>query len=65
MPTLSPDLNPMGEAFSKVKRLLRVIGGRTKEPFVEAIGKALDVARARDPKGFFTQCGYGGLERRP
>ncbi len=31
------------EAFSKVKRLLRVIGARTKEALVEAIGKALDV----------------------
>ena len=30
LPTLSPDLNPMGEAFSKVKRLLRVIGAGRK-----------------------------------
>ena len=42
LPPYSPDLNPIEEAFSKVKRLLRVTGARTKEALVEAIGKALD-----------------------
>jgi transposase len=37
LPPYSPDLNPIEEAFSKVKRLLRVIGARTKEALVEAI----------------------------
>jgi transposase len=41
LPPYSPDLNPIEEAFSKVKRLLRVIGARTKEALVEAIAKAL------------------------
>ena len=62
LPPYSPDLNPIEEAFSKVKRLLRMIGARTKEALVEAIGKALDVVSARDTRGFFTHCGYGGLE---
>jgi hypothetical protein len=59
----SPDLNPIEEAFLKVKRLLRVIGARTKEALVEAIGKALDVVGAWDARGFFAHCGYGGLEQ--
>ena len=63
LPPYSPDLNPIEEAFSKVKRLLRVIGGRTKEALVEAIGKALDVVVASDARGFFTHHGYGGLEQ--
>jgi transposase len=63
LPPYSPDLNPMEEAFSKVKRLLRIIGARTKEELVEAIGKALDMVSARDARGFFTHCGYGGLEQ--
>ena len=62
LPPYSPDLNPIEEAFSKVKRLLRMIGARTKEALVEAIGKALDVVSARDTRDFFTHCGYGGLE---
>jgi hypothetical protein len=43
--------------------LLRVIGARTKEALVEAIGKALDAVGAGDASGFFTHCGYGGLEQ--
>jgi transposase len=64
LPPYSPDLNPIEEAFSKIKRLLRVCGVRTKEALVEAIGKALDVVGAGDARGFFTHCGYGGLEQR-
>jgi hypothetical protein len=53
----------MEEAFSKVKRLLRVIGARTKEALVEAIGKALDAVGTWDARDFFTHCGYGKLEQ--
>ena len=63
LPPYSPDLNPIEEAFSKVKRLLRVIGARTKEALVEAIGKALDAVSVKDAKGFFTYCGYRGVEQ--
>ena len=65
LPPYSLDLNPIEEAFSKVKRLLRVIGARTKEALVESIGKALDAVGARDARGFFTLCGYYGLEQQP
>jgi len=61
----SPDLNPIEEAFSKVKRLLRVIGARTEEALVEAIGKALDAITNRDTKGFFAHCGYRIPEQQP
>jgi transposase len=62
LPPYSPDLNPIEETFSKVKRLLRAIGARTKGALVEAIGNALDVVGPWDARGFFTHCGYGGLE---
>jgi hypothetical protein len=48
-----------------VKRLLRVIGTRTKEALVEAVGKALDAVGARDARNFFTRCGYYGLKHQP
>ena len=63
LPPYSPDLNPIEEAFSKVKRFLRALGARTKESLVEAIGKALDVVSASDARGFVIHCGYGGLEQ--
>ena len=63
LPPYSPDLNPIEEAFSKLKQSLRVIGARTKEALVEAIAKALGAVGAWDARGFFTHCGYGGLEQ--
>jgi transposase len=63
LPPYSPDLNPIEEAFSKVKRLLRGIGPRTREVLVKAIGKALDAISVKDAKGFFTHCGYRGVEQ--
>jgi transposase len=58
LPPYSPDLNPIEEAFSKIKRLLRVFGARTKEALVEAIGKALNVVSAGDARSFLAHCGY-------
>jgi len=63
LPPYSPDLNPIEEAFSKVKRLIRVIGARTQDVLIEAMGKALDAVSAQDAKGFFAHCGYCGLEQ--
>ena len=58
LPSYSPDLNPIEEAFSKVKGLLRKIGARTREALVEAIGAALDTVTADDARGFFAHCDY-------
>ena len=64
LPPYSPDLNPIEEAFSKIKRFLRHIGARTREVLVEATGKALEAVTAEDALGFFTHCGYRTLEQR-
>ncbi len=58
LPPYSPDLNPIEEAFSKVKGLLRRAGARTHEALIEAMGRALDVVTAEDVRGFFEHCGY-------
>jgi transposase len=63
LPPYSPDLNPIEQAFSKIKGLLRVIGARTSEALMEAMGEALEAVGARDAQGFFTHCGYCGLEQ--
>src|SRR5215212_2189685 len=38
LPPYSPDYNPIEEAFSKVKRILREVRARTRGALVEAIG---------------------------
>jgi len=63
LPPYSPDLNPLEEAFSKIKRLLRMIGARFKKALVKALGEALEAVSARDAQGFFTRCGYHGLKQ--
>ncbi len=63
--TYSPDLNPIEEAFSKVKGLLRRAKARTFQTLVEATGRALDAVSEEDAHGFFTHCGYGVSREQP
>ena len=58
LPPYSLDFNPIEEAFSKVKALLRKAGARTREALVEALGAALDAVTVRDARGFLEHCGY-------
>lgn len=58
LPPYSPDLNPIEEAFAKVKALLRRAGARAREALVEAIGRGLDAVTSQDARGFFEHCGY-------
>jgi transposase len=59
LPPYSPDLNPIEEAFAKLKGLLRKSGTRSREALVEAMGAALDAITVGDAQGFFGHCGYG------
>lgn len=65
LPPYSPDLNPIEEAFSKVKGLLRRAKARTFQALVEATGRALDAVSEEDAHGFFTHCGYGVSREQP
>ena len=58
LPSYSPDFNPIEEAFSKIKGLVRKAQARTKEALVEAIGSALSAVTSGDARSFFEHCGY-------
>jgi transposase len=58
LPPYSPDMNPIEEAFSKVKGTLRKAGSRTRDALVEATGHALDAITPEDIRGFYADCGY-------
>ena len=58
LPPYSPDFNPIEEAFSKIKGLLRKAEARTREALVEAMGKAISAITPRDAEGFFEHRGY-------
>ena len=58
LPPYSPDFNPIEQAFSKLKALLRRAEARTREALIEAMGAALSAISAQDGPGFFGHCGY-------
>lgn len=58
LPPYSPDLNPIEQAFSKVKGLLRRAEARSRTALIDAMGRALDAVSAQDARGFFAHCGY-------
>jgi transposase len=58
LPPYSPDLNPIEEAFAKIKALLRKAGARTREALIEAMGRALEAVTVKDAHGFFEHRGY-------
>jgi DDE superfamily endonuclease len=59
LPSYSPDFNPIEQAFSKVKTLLRKAKARSFEALVEASGRALSTVTKEDARGFFAHCDYG------
>ena len=61
LPPYSPDFNPIEQAFSKVKGILRRAEARTREALIEAMGRALEAVSARDARGFFGHCGYNSM----
>jgi len=61
LPPYSPDLNPIEEAFAKLKALLRRAGARTREALIEAMGQALDAVTVSDARGFNEHRGYRPL----
>jgi transposase len=58
LPSYSPDLNPIEEAFSKIKSMVRKVSARTREVLVEAIELALAAVTSEDAAGWFAHAGY-------
>lgn len=58
LPTYSPDLNPLEEAISKLKGLLRSAGARSKQALRAEITKVLDAITPQDALAYFARSGY-------
>ena len=58
MPAYSPDLNPIEEAFSKAKAILKKAKARTPEALFEATHQALGSVTPEEARGSFGHCGY-------
>jgi transposase len=58
LPSYSPDVHPIEQAFAKIKTQLRTTKARTFETLVAAIGQALDTVTPADARGCFAHCGF-------
>ena len=58
VPSYSPDLNPIEQAFSKIKNISRKLGARTHEALLEAMEEELSKVTPSDTAGWFDHCGY-------
>jgi transposase len=58
LPSYSPELNPIEEAFSKIKTLLKKAKARTREALLETLTRALSAVTPEDVEGWFAHCGY-------
>jgi transposase len=58
LPPYSPDMNPIEQAWSKLKTRLRAVGARSREALDQALGPALATITAQDARGWFRLAGY-------
>lgn len=58
LPPYSPDLSPIENAFSKLKRLLRSAAERTVDGLWSGIGRLLDRFHPDECRNYFRHCGY-------
>jgi transposase len=65
LPGYSPDFNPIEEAFSKVKDLLRKAKARTLQRLFEVTAEALGAVSEEDARGYFEHRGYRTLQDHP
>jgi transposase len=59
LPPYSPDLNPIEQAWSKLKQVLRSLKARTDEALEAAVAEALKTITADNAIAWFSHCGYG------
>ena len=65
LPPYSPDLNPIEQAFAKLKALLRKAAARSVEALWTAIGEALRRFQQLECENYFANSGYVTTKRNP
>lgn len=58
LPPYSPDFNPIENAFSKLKALLRARAERTIAALWAAVGEVIDLFTPTECANYFAACGY-------
>ena len=58
LPPCSPDLNPIEQAFAKIKHGLRNISARTRETLWRAVGEVLDDIEPQECANYLRNADY-------
>jgi transposase len=58
LPPYSPDFNPIEQAWSKVKQILRSLKARTVDALEAAVAEALAAIMTENAIAWFSHCGY-------
>lgn len=58
LPPYSPDFNPIENAFSKLKAILRKAAERTRDGLWSAVGDAIETFTPEECANYFTAAGY-------
>jgi transposase len=65
LPPYSPDLNPIEQAFAKLKALLRKIAARSVAALWDALGDILDRFTPQECVNYLANAGYVPFQRNP
>ena len=65
LPPYSPDLNPIEQAFAKLKALLRKIAARTMSALWDALGDIVARFTPQECANYLANAGYVPLKRNP
>ena len=61
LPPHSPDLNPIKQAFSKLKHWMQSAAARTREPLGRTVGSTLDQFTPAECTNYFKNAGYASV----
>ena len=62
LPPYSPDLNPIEQAFSKIKHWMRKAAARSRETLWRAVGAILDRITPTECANYFQNAGYASVK---
>ena len=62
LPPYSPDLNPIEQAFAKIKHWMRAAQKRTIEDLWRHIGSLVSTIEARECSNYFANAGYASIK---
>jgi transposase len=62
LPAYSPDLNPIEQAFSKIKHAMRMAQQRTVEAVLDAAGAIVKAITTNESRNYIAAAGYGSVK---